>query len=176
VSFDRWNRGGQEIDRMSDNASTKPKSTPATLAHKIYDQAILDSGGDAYEASIFVMRFLTEALVYSAGMAVGGDEEALKGVLAHLAKMVAEAPVHPIVAAVAARRKMPAATHALWGGRALCDDPLLRGVPRDWPDGQRWISLRDVAEGAAEPPDRCVACWALVPALVEELRQIGSDR
>lgn len=68
------------------------------------------------------------------------------------------------------------ATHVLWGGRALCKDLRLRGVPRDWPDDQDWISLKDVADGAAVPPDRCEACWAEAPALVEGIRQMGSDR
>jgi hypothetical protein len=71
---------------------------------------------------------------------------------------------------------MPPATHVLWGGRALCEDKRLRGVPRDWPVGHRWISLKDVADGVAAPPDRCAACWTKAPGLVEGLRQIGSVR
>jgi hypothetical protein len=82
---------------------TKP-ATPEVLAHEIYDQAIQEARGDEREASVTVMRFLTEALVYSAGVSTGGDEVALKGMLKHLGKMIAEAPVHPIVAAVAAAR------------------------------------------------------------------------
>jgi hypothetical protein len=75
----------------------------------------------------------------------------------------------------AAPAKAAACTHVLWGGRVLCEDPRLRGVPRDWPPDQRWISLKDVADGTAAPPDRCEACWARAPALVEGIRQIGSD-
>lgn len=71
---------------------------------------------------------------------------------------------------------MVTATHVLWGGRVLCEDLRLRGVPRDWPADQRWISLKDVADGAAAPPDRCEACWVKAPGLVEGLRQIGSSR
>jgi len=71
---------------------------------------------------------------------------------------------------------LPAATHVLWGGRVLCKDLRLRGVPRDWPDGQRWISLKDVADGAALPDDGCVACWKKAPDLVTALKQIGADR
>lgn len=71
---------------------------------------------------------------------------------------------------------MPPATHVLWGGHVLCEDLRLRGVPRDGPDGQRWISLKDVADGAAAPDDRCETCWTKAPGLVDGIRQIGSDR
>ena len=71
---------------------------------------------------------------------------------------------------------MEPATHVLWGGRALCADLRLRGVPGEWPDGQRWISLRDVAAGPlpTAPPDPCEACWTKAPGFVDEL--IGSAR
>lgn len=83
----------------------------------------------------------------------------------------------PSFVAVGAREiPMPSATHVLWGGRVLCEDLRLRGVPRDWPDGQRWISLKDVADGAAAPPDHCEACWTKAPGLVEGIRQIGVNR
>ena len=81
----------------------------------------------------------------------------------------------PSFVAVDARMvPMPPATHALWGGHVLCEDLRLRGVPRDWPDGQRWISLKDVADGTEAPPDRCETCWTKAPGLVEGLRQIGA--
>ena len=61
---------------------------------------------------------------------------------------------------------MPAATHVLWEGRALCADLRLCRVPGDWPVGQRWISLEDVARGVWVEfqdrfalPDRCAVCW-----------------
>lgn len=108
---------------MTDDAKTSPAAashghgssaqipstglTPELLAHRIYDEAIAEAGGDERDASITVMRFLTEALIYSAGVSCGGDEIQLKGVLKHLGKMIAEAPVHPIVAATAARKKDP---------------------------------------------------------------------
>lgn len=69
--------------------------------------------------------------------------------------------------------EMPAATHVLWGGSVLCEDLRLRRVPNDWPDGQRWISLRDAAVGAETPLNRCAACWAKALGLVEGLKQIG---
>ena len=89
---------------MTDEPKAK-RSTPESLAHEIYDQALPQAGGDKREASLLVVQFLTEALVYSAGMSVGGDEVLLKGVLKQLAGMIATAPVHPIVAAVAHNRK-----------------------------------------------------------------------
>lgn len=83
----------------------------------------------------------------------------------------------PAFVATGALVPMSPATHVLWGGKVLCEDPrLLRGVPRDWPADQRWISLADVADGAEEPADRCAACWAKAPALVEGIRQIGTKR
>jgi hypothetical protein len=69
--------------------------------------------------------------------------------------------------------EMSPATHVLWGGRVLCEDLRLRHVPRDWPDGQRWISLKDVADGVEQPPDYCAACWIKAPKLVDGIRQIG---
>ena len=68
---------------------------------------------------------------------------------------------------------MPPATHVLWGGNVLCEDQRLRGVPRDWPEGQRWISLQDVADGVTAPCDPCDLCWDKAPGFVAELRQIG---
>lgn len=68
---------------------------------------------------------------------------------------------------------MPPATHVLWGGMTLCEDLRLRGFPRDWPKGQRWISLGDVSKGLDLPSNHCAACWAKVPGLV--LRQIGAQ-
>lgn len=59
--------------------------------------------------------------------------------------------------------EMAAATHVLWGGRVLCEDLRLCGVPRVWPADQRWISLKDVADGHAAPPDACEACWKKAP-------------
>lgn len=70
---------------------------------------------------------------------------------------------------------MTPACHVLWGGHALCKDQRLRGVPGAWPDGQRWISLKDVADGASEPADGCKKCWPAAPGLVAGIRQIGAN-
>ena len=71
--------------------------------------------------------------------------------------------------------KLVPATHVLWGGHVLCKDLWLRHVPRDWPVGQRWISLKDVADGAARPDDGCAACWNKAPGRVKDLLQIGKS-
>lgn len=70
--------------------------------------------------------------------------------------------------------ELPAATHVLWGGHALCGDLRLRGVPGSWPAGHRWISLKDAADGVEAPSDRCEVCWGKSPARVDELRQFGT--
>lgn len=69
--------------------------------------------------------------------------------------------------------QMHAATHVLWGGKVLCMDRRLRGVPGSWPIGQRWISLADVAVGVPAPLDRCAACWDKAPGLIDGIRRIG---
>ena len=88
---------------MSDDIKATKPATPETLAHEIFEQALKEANGDAREASVTVMRFFTEALVYAAGMSVGGDEKTLRGVLEHVGQMIANAPAHPIVVAVTAR-------------------------------------------------------------------------
>lgn len=76
--------------------------------------------------------------------------------------------------------EMPPTVHVLWGGQALCEDLRLRGVPRDWPSGQSWISLRDVADGVGiasdDPRACCEVCWAKAPRIIAGLKQIGADR
>jgi hypothetical protein len=70
---------------------------------------------------------------------------------------------------------MPGAIHVLWGGNALCEDKRLRGVPRDWPEDQRWISLKDVADGTEVSADLwCEACFTKAAGLVAGIRQIGA--
>jgi hypothetical protein len=71
--------------------------------------------------------------------------------------------------------EMPPATHVLWGGHVLCEDLRLRDVPRNWSAGQRWISLKDVANGVVAPDDRCAVCWEKVPAFVDKLREISKE-
>ena len=86
---------------------------------------------------------------------------------------VAIASQPTFVAYEAREIELSAATHVLWGGHALCGDLRLRCVPRDWPVGHRFVSLKDVADGESAPLDRCETCWTKAPSLVDELRQIG---
>jgi MazG-like family len=55
-------------------------------------------------------------------------------------------------------------THVLWNGAALC---TLRGLPKDWPPGHRWISFRDATSEAA-PVDYCKRCWDILEKVVEQ--------
>lgn len=87
---------------MSVDESKMKAMTPEILAHDIYEQAVRAAGGNAREASVNVLRFLTETLVYAAGISTGGDEITLKSVLKHLGEMITTAPIHPLVAAVTA--------------------------------------------------------------------------
>lgn len=87
--------------------------------------------------------------------------------------VVALAMQPSFVATDACEVPMFPATHVMWGGRALCEDLRLRGVPRDWPADQHWISLKDIVDGAEIPPNRCETCWARAPGIIEGLQQIG---
>jgi hypothetical protein len=74
---------------------------------------------------------------------------------------------------------MPPAVHILWGDRAICENPQLRGEPGgwSWPEDQTWITLSDFADGdVAGDRDRCAACWKRAPGLVVGLRQIGATK
>lgn len=86
-------------------------------------------------------------------------------------KIFAVTSLDPLVIA----GEMTATTHVLWEGRVLCEDLRLRGVPRDWPTGQRWISLADAADGNAAPSDRCATCWSRVPEFFDRLRPFRKE-
>jgi len=68
---------------------------------------------------------------------------------------------------------MDPAVHVLWGGAALCEDQRLAGV-RDWPAGQRWVSLSEVAKGAALPT--CARCRTRADEVIASIRDISSSR
>jgi hypothetical protein len=95
------------------------------------------------------------------------------GVTGQLWKVRVDRVMQPaFVALDAIEVPMPPAVHILWNGAALCSLP---GMPKDWPPGHRWISLKDVADGAAAPSDHCMTCWDKAPAGIEQLRE-GADR
>lgn len=90
---------------MNDDSKDAPKLkipstglTPELLALQMYDEALPQYGGDPRAASVAVIRFLTEALIFSVGVSAGGDGTVIEGMLKQLGKMIAEAPVHPFVA------------------------------------------------------------------------------
>jgi hypothetical protein len=78
---------------MSD--STKSLS-PVEFAHQLFNAALLQCKGNAQEASLQVMGFLTEALVFSVSMSIGDNEIARKGLLKHIGETIAKAPPHPL--------------------------------------------------------------------------------
>jgi hypothetical protein len=69
---------------------TKPL-TPHGLASQLFDAAILQQGNPR-EAAMQVMRFLTEAVVYSISVIAGADEAARKGLLKEVGEAIVAAP------------------------------------------------------------------------------------
>lgn len=69
---------------------------------------------------------------------------------------------------------LPAATHVLWGGRALCAATYLNGVPGGWPAGQTWLSLADVAKGDINDLVTCRTCRINTLQYINGLKQIGA--
>lgn len=65
------------------------------------------------------------------------------------------------------------AVHVLWGSQVLCEEPrLLAALPGSWPEGQRWISLREFAGPVEVPASRCEKCWARAADVANSLRKI----
>lgn len=44
--------------------------------------------------------------------------------------------------------------HILDRGRALCP---LKGIPRDWPQGHKWLSIADIEAGVESNCKDCIA-------------------
>lgn len=84
---------------------TKPMAEPAKslsphgLANQLFEAALVQFKGNAHEASMQVMRFLTEALVFTISVAVGDDEMSRKGLLKSIGDSITAAPRHPLVPA-----------------------------------------------------------------------------
>lgn len=72
-------------------------TTPPALTHRLFEAALLQSNGDAGEASMRVIGFLVEALVFAISAATGDDENARKGLLRHIGESIVAAPPHPAV-------------------------------------------------------------------------------
>ena len=147
IPFMVWPVDGKEADARRYNASN---------AKRAAEKCAEDDYDDEEEWSI---------AYYVRDMSTGHRWEIRVGMIAQPSFVTLEAQTIP----------MPAATHVLWGGKVLCADLRLRSVPRDWPAGQRWISLADVADGVKTPPDRCGPCWNKAPGLVDGIRRIGGN-
>lgn len=61
---------------------------------------------------------------------------------------------------------MPPAVHVLWQGSVACQDVRLAGVPANWPEGQRWMSLTEFAAGNEPAGPYCALCWKRAPSLI----------
>lgn len=82
-------------------------SGPVSLAFELYDAALGEFKGNARDAALNVMMFLTESLVFTVGLAAGGNEPTLKTLLQHLGAQISSAPAAPLLANVAAASKVP---------------------------------------------------------------------
>ncbi len=71
--------------------------SPHVLASQLFESALVQFRGNAHEASMQVMRFLTEALVFTISVAVGDDETARRGLLKSVGDSITAAPRHPLV-------------------------------------------------------------------------------
>jgi hypothetical protein len=99
--------------------------------------------------------------------------DAATGVLCEASVFVKSEP--SFVARLLRVIEIPSMTHVLWGARVLCEDLRLRGVPAEWPEAQRWMSLKDVADGVPAPSDRCEDCWSKALELIDESRHFGKE-
>lgn len=79
----------------------KPQmSGPVSLAFELYDGALVQFKGNAREASLNVMMFLTEALVFTVGLTGGASESMIKMLLQNLGPQISNAPIPPLMALV----------------------------------------------------------------------------
>ena len=145
IPFMVWPLDGNEADARRYNAATARQAAEKCAEDDYQDE-------DEWSIAYFVRD-----------MATGHRWEIRVGMVPQPSFLAIEARVIP----------MQPATHVLWGGKVLCPDLRLRGVPSSWPAGQRWLSLADVANGAIAPGDRCEDCWSKAPVLVEGIHHIG---
>jgi hypothetical protein len=60
--------------------------------------ALVQCNGNAGDASMQVIRFLTESLVFTASVSAADNELARLNLLKHIAEKLMSAPLHPLVA------------------------------------------------------------------------------
>lgn len=72
---------------------------------------------------------------------------------------------------------IPPANHVLWGGRPLCKDIRIDGVPGRWPKEQTWTSLDVLATGKATIEQiTCERCAKQAPQVINGIRAIGAGK
>jgi hypothetical protein len=72
--------------------------TPPRLAHQLFELALTQYKGNAGEASMQVIRFLTESLVFTISVSAADNELSRLNLLKHVAEKLMSAPLHPLVA------------------------------------------------------------------------------
>jgi hypothetical protein len=82
----------------TNGAAAHEELTPPRLAHKLFEMALVQCKGNAGEASMQVIRFLTESLVFTASVSAADNELARLNLLKHIAEKLMSAPLHPLVA------------------------------------------------------------------------------
>lgn len=77
--------------------------TPPRLAHQLFELALAQYKGNAGEASMQVIRFLTESLVFTVSVSAADNELSRLNLLKHVAEKLMSAPLHPLVARTVAK-------------------------------------------------------------------------
>lgn len=80
------------------NGAVHETLTPPRLAHQLFEFALAQYKGSAGEASMQVIRFLTEALVFTISVSAADNELSRLNLLKHVAEKLMSAPLHPLVA------------------------------------------------------------------------------
>jgi hypothetical protein len=77
--------------------------TPPRLAHQLFEMALTQYKGNAGEASMQVIRFLTEALVFTVSVSAADNDLSRLNLFKHIAEKLMSAPLHPLVARTVAK-------------------------------------------------------------------------
>ena len=78
---------------MTQSEATKPLTAPA-MAHQLFEAAVVQHKGDDAQASMSVINFLREALVYAIVMSAA-DEPSCKTLLQYIGDSITNAPTKP---------------------------------------------------------------------------------
>jgi hypothetical protein len=80
------------------NGAVHDALTPPRLAHQLFEFALAQYKGNVGEASMQVIRFLTESLVFTISVSAADNELSRLNLLKHVAEKLMSAPLHPLVA------------------------------------------------------------------------------